>query len=419
MNKKSLLFGVGALLLLLSSCSSESKLEGYNFTGKGFFGKLPMAQATKLATLREIGEEINSDNSSFPTWEEQRKMGREEAQKKMQEAMKEASDRIDKLNDKYLHCLDDMSKDLAADTARLVGMKNLALENKTKCDFKLTKVELGVNVVHEAGKGIILSFNIPNNIESLPEGTAHFALLDKNDKFLYGGTLWLERNYATCELRIPYPYMERDAATIMKDCLNEEKFAKMMADLQRDDSIAKILIVDADQYLDYNPKMTIDGIGPIVFGADMQTLPKAYNDLYCQYEDMMAMDFLAYSFEDVHGTSLFTVTGDNAGKIDEIEVESPYIPLKLGDKVLRTGEKLRDVLAKFGKQLTWTYDAESLHAVGAMENGRVTIRLIEDVFTPEGQSKLQKMANGAKEEIVPEDINPLEVLNYYQIHAKK
>ena len=69
--------------------------------------------------------------------------------------------------------------------------------------------------------------------------------------------------------------------------------------------------------------------------------------------------------------------------------------------------------------MTWTYDEESLNAVGAMENGRVTIKLIIDVFTPAGQAKVQKLVKGAKVEIVPADINPSEILNYYQIHSKK
>lgn len=418
MNKKSFLFGVGALLLLLSSCSSENKLEGYNFTGKGVLGKLPMAQATKLATLREIGEKINNDDTRFPTFEEQKKMGREEAKKKMQEMMEYSLKFLKEQEDNYSHCLDDMNKDLAADTARLIGMKDLAWENKTKCDFKLTKVELGANPFNYRDQSITLRFNMPDNIESLPDGLPRFALLDKNDKFMYGGILRLTHADGTCDLELRYSYMELGMSELLNDCMDEKKFPKMMADLQRDDSIAKILIVDADQYLEYDPKMTIDGMGPIVFGADMQTLPKAYKDLYSSYEDMMAMDCLVYSFNDSFERTLFTAIGDNSGKIDEIEVESQYIPLKLGDKVLRTGEKVRDVIAKFGKQMTWTYDEMSLNAIGAMENGRVTIKLIENLFTPEGQAKLQKIASGAKVEIVPSDINPLETLDFYQIHAK-
>lgn len=48
MNKKSFLFGVGALLLLLSSCSSENKLEGYNFTGKGVLGKFAYGTSNQV-----------------------------------------------------------------------------------------------------------------------------------------------------------------------------------------------------------------------------------------------------------------------------------------------------------------------------------------------------------------------------------
>lgn len=413
MNKKNIIFGVGAMLLLLASCSGEKTLEGYNFNGEGFLGKLPMAQATKLVTLREIGEELKSDNHPDVNLRELSKMDEDERNKKIQEVR----DYLQKQDDKYNHCLDDLRKDLAADTARLVGMKDLLWENKTKCNFKLVKVELGGDAVHNNSQGVTLCFNTTDNVDVLPDGGLHYALLDNKGKFMSGGDLWFKHD--VYELGLGYSFMEKGMQSLMQECLNESKFSEMMSALQKSDSIVKILIVDSEQYLDYEPKMTIDGMGPVVFGADMKTLPASYNGLYNKYEDMMAMDCLVYSFEDIYGTSLFTAIGDNEGKIDEIEVESQYYPLKLGDKVLRTCDKLRDVIAKFGKQMTWTYDEESLNAVGAMENGRVTIKLIIDVFTPAGQAKVQKLVKGAKVEIVPADINPSEILNYYQIHSKK
>ena len=51
MNKKNIIFGVGAMLLLLASCSGEKTLEGYNFNGEGFLGKLPMAQALQRRAI--------------------------------------------------------------------------------------------------------------------------------------------------------------------------------------------------------------------------------------------------------------------------------------------------------------------------------------------------------------------------------
>lgn len=144
------------MLLLLASCSGEKTLEGYNFNGEGFLGKLPMAQATKLVTLREIGEELKSDNHPDVNLRELSKMDEDERDKKIQEVR----DYLQKQDDKYNHCLDDLRKDLAADTARLVGMKDLLWENKTKCNFKLVKVELGGDAFIIIAK-VLLCVSIP------------------------------------------------------------------------------------------------------------------------------------------------------------------------------------------------------------------------------------------------------------------
>lgn len=90
-----------------------------------------MGQAVRLATARDICVDIQNDNTQLSG-----KMTKEDIEK--------IHNLITKMEERYQHCTDDLLEDLAADSARLLSMKDVAWENKTSSNVKLAKIQLGV-----------------------------------------------------------------------------------------------------------------------------------------------------------------------------------------------------------------------------------------------------------------------------------
>ena len=157
---KKILFNLclGVMAILLASCGSSGSavLDGYDFSCDGILGKIPMGQAVRLATARDICVDIQNDNTQLSG-----KMTKEDIEK--------IHNLITKMEERYQHCADDLLEDLAADSARLLSMKDVAWENKTSCNVKLAKIQLGVK--HSYGKSHDIAFVFeanPEEVKKLP-----------------------------------------------------------------------------------------------------------------------------------------------------------------------------------------------------------------------------------------------------------
>lgn len=168
---KKILFNLclGVMAILLASCGSSGSavLDGYDFSCDGILGKIPMGQAVRLATAREIYEDLQNDNTKLSG-----KMTKEDIEK--------IHDVATKMEERFQHCADDLLEDLAADSARLLSMKDVAWENKTSCNVKLAKIQLGVEVSYRHSNDIAFIFEAnPEEVKKLPQNILHYVLVDK------------------------------------------------------------------------------------------------------------------------------------------------------------------------------------------------------------------------------------------------
>lgn len=66
---KKILFNLclGVMAILLASCGSSGSavLDGYDFSCDGILGKIPMGQAVRLATARDIYVDLQNDNTQL------------------------------------------------------------------------------------------------------------------------------------------------------------------------------------------------------------------------------------------------------------------------------------------------------------------------------------------------------------------
>lgn len=410
---KKILFNLclGVMAILLASCGSSGSavLDGYDFSCDGILGKIPMGQAVRLATAREIYEDLQNDNTKLSG-----KMTKEDIEK--------IHDVATKMEERFQHCADDLLEDLAADSARLLSMKDVAWENKTSCNVKLAKIQLGVEVSYRHSNDIVFIFEAnPEEVKKLPQNILHYVLVDKQGKAISHGSLKEQQTPGLYEKTIMMDHVMLNMGGMLEVCDSEEKYQMRMNYCLMLDSINKILILDDNQILDYRPSFTITGIGPVQLGADLNTLPKSLQDVYNNCYDMQAPDGdKYYAFDSSTGAAMFTAIGSPDGKIKCIEVGSYVFPVKFGNVVLRVEDPYCKIVEQYGKSISWSYNPETLSATASFENGKVTFEVFGDFFTDSGTAKLQQLQNGAKNVVfVPSDFNPDEQLQYYRIQAGK
>lgn len=411
---KKILFNLclGVMAILLASCGSSGSavLDGYDFSCDGILGKIPMGQAVRLTTARDICVDIQNDNTQLSG-----KMTKEDIEK--------IHNLITKMEERYQHCTDDLLEDLAADSARLLSMKDVAWENKTSSNVKLAKIQLGVkkySYLQSHDIAFVFEAN-PEEVKKLPQNILHYAAVDKQGKAISHGSLKEQQTPGSYEMTIMMDHVMLDMEGMLKACNSEDKYKMMMNFCLELDSIDKVLILDDNQILDYRPSFTITGIGPVQLGADLNTLPKSLQDVYNNCYDMQAPDGdKYYAFDSSTGATMFTAIGSPDGKIKCIEVGSYVFPVKFGNVVLRVEDPYCKIVEQYGKSISWSYNPETLSATASFEHGKVTFEVFGDFFTDSGTAKLQQLQNGAKNVVfVPSDFNPDEQLQYYRIQAGK
>lgn len=420
MNKKVFNFSMGAALLLLASCGSSGNavLEGYDFTGKGVLGKIPMGKAIQIATAREICYDFEAEGSKISN-----KKITEISKEEYMELGKKVNEMAQKEEDKFNHCLDDIQDDLKADSARLQAMKDINWEDKTNCGFKLNGVQLveNENSQYLERHDILLMFGVnEERVKQLPSGSPYYVFLDKNGKMLIGeGMEWGNGNLY--KVRFKLDPVTKDLSKLMTLASSAETYHDAMSHCLYLDSISKILILDADEMLDYKPAMTITGVGPVQLGADLTKLPKSLPGIYDKCYDVQAPEAdKYYSFETNKDEALFTAVGTPEGKIKYIEVATALLPIKFGNVVLRVDEPFSKIVGKYGKQISWSYNPETMSAIASFEAGKVTFEVFGDFFTETGTQKFLQLQNGAKNvSLVASDINPEEKLQYYKVQPAK
>lgn len=420
MNKKVFNFSMGAALLLLASCGSSGNavLEGYDFTGKGVLGKIPMGKAIQIATAREICYDFEAEGSKISN-----KKITEISKEEYMELGKKVNEMAQKEEDKFNHCLDDIQDDLKADSARLQAMKDINWEDKTNCGFKLNGVQLVENENSQflERHDILLMFEVnEERVKQLPTGSPYYVFLDKNDKMLIGeGMEWGNGNLY--KVRFKLDPVTKDLSKLMTLASSAETYHDAMSHCLYLDSISKILILDADEMLDYKPAMTITGVGPVQLGADLTKLPKSLPGIYDKCYDVQAPEAdKYYSFETNKDEALFTAVGTPEGKIKYIEVATALLPIKFDNVVLRVDEPFSKIVGKYGKQISWSYNPETMSAIASFEAGKVTFEVFGDFFTETGTQKFLQLQNGAKNvSLVASDINPEEKLQYYKVQPAK
>lgn len=311
---KKILFNLclGVMTILMASCGSSGSavLDGYDFSCDGILGKIPMGQAVRLATARDICVDIQNDNTQLSG-----KMTKEDIEK--------IHNLITKMEERYQHCTDDLLEDLAADSARLLSMKDVAWENKTSSNVKLAKIQLGVKKYsYFQSHDIAFVFEAnPEEVKKLPQNILHYAVVDKQGKAISHGSLKEQQTPGSYEMTIMMDHVMLDMEGMLKACNSEDKYKMMMNFCLELDSIDKVLILDDNQILDYRPSFTITGIGPVQLGADLNTLPKSLQDVYNNCYDMQAPDGdKYYAFDSSTGATMFTAIGSPDGKIKCIEV---------------------------------------------------------------------------------------------------
>ena len=420
MNKKVFNFSMGAVLLLLASCGSSGSavLEGYDFTGKGVLGKIPMGKAIQIATAREICYDFEAEGSKLSN-----KKITEISKEEYMELGKKVNEMAQKEEDKFNHCLDDIQDDLKADSARLQAMKDINWEDKTNCGFKLNGVQMVENENSQflERHDILLMFEVnEERVKQLPTGSPYYVFLDKNDKMLLGeGMEWGNGNLY--KVRFKLDPVTQDLSKLMTLASSAETYHDAMSHCLYLDSISKILILDADEMLDYKPAMTITGVGPVQLGADLTKLPKSLPGIYDKCYDVQAPEAdKYYSFETNKDEALFTAVGTPEGKIKYIEVATALLPIKFGNVVLRIDEPFCKIVGKYGKQISWSYNPETMSAVASLEGGKVTFEVFGDFFTETGTQKFLQLQNGAKNvTLTASDINLDEKLQYYKVQPAK
>ena len=212
---KKILFNLclGVMAILLASCGSSGSavLDGYDFSCDGILGKIPMGQAVRLATARDICVDIQNDNTQLSG-----KMTKEDIEK--------IHNLITKMEERYQHCADDLLEDLAADSARLLSMKDVAWENKTSCNVKLAKIQLGVK--HSYGKSHDIAFVFeanPEEVKKLPQNILHYAVVDKQGKAISHGSLKEQQTPGSYEMTIMMDHVMLDMEGMLKACNSEDK----------------------------------------------------------------------------------------------------------------------------------------------------------------------------------------------------
>lgn len=208
---KKILFNLclGVMAILLASCGSSGSavLDGYDFSCDGILGKIPMGQAVRLATAREIYEDLQNDNTQLSG-----KMTKEDIEK--------IHNLITKMEERYQHCADDLLEDLAADSARLLSMKDVAWENKTSCNVKLAKIQLGVkkySYLQSHDIAFVFEAN-PEEVQKLPQNILHYVVVDKQGKAINSGNLKEQQTPGSYEMTIMMDHvmldMEGDAESL-------------------------------------------------------------------------------------------------------------------------------------------------------------------------------------------------------------
>lgn len=419
MNKKvfNLCLG-GAFMLLMASCGSSNSavLEGYDFSGDGVLGKIPMGKAIQIATAREIGYDIQAEGSKF-TNKNITEMSKEE----YMELGKKVNEMAQKGEEKFNHCLDDIQDDLKADSARLQAMKDISWEDKTNCGFKLNEVQLLDKSLSWDRHDIMLLFEVnEDKVKELSTGTPYYVFLDNDGKMLFNSSMeWGNGN--TYKIRFKLDPVTKELSKLMDLASSADTYHNTMTHCLYLDSISKILILDADALLDYKPAMTITGVGPVQLGADLTKLPKSLPDVYDKCYDLQAPEAdKYYSFETSKDEALFTAVGTPDGKIKYIEVSTELLPIKFKNVVLRIGDSYSKIVGKYGKQISWTYNPETMSAKASFEGGKVTFEVFADFFSGSGSTKFAQLQNGAKNiTFGASDFNSAENLQYYKIQAAK
>lgn len=354
MNKKVIsLCLAGVFTLLMASCGSSGSalLEGYDFSGDGILGKIPMGKAIQIATAREICYDLQEQENKL-TDKKITEMSKEE----YMELGKKANELAQKADEKYNHCLDDVQDDLKADSARLLALKGISWEDKTNCGFQLKEVQLVEQHKTYLDTPNIVFFYEANDtkVKALPLHTAYYVFLDKTGKMLLHNNMQV-----VGENRYKFDFGLDISTKKWNDLItlasSAEKYHLAMTHCLRLDSISKVLIVDADAMLDYISKMTLTGVGPVQLGADLKNLPQSLEGVYDKYYGEQAPDGdNYYQFETRLGTSMFTAIGTPEGKIKCIEVCTELLPIKFGNIVLRVEDPYSKIIERYNKQISWS-----------------------------------------------------------------
>lgn len=401
-------FLMGVIGTLVISCSGGKNVDG--FTGDGLLGDIPKARAITLATINDLAVEMSSDESLQVDLKNPRKDA---------PGFIEKMDRVNKkfreVEEKYEVGLDDdMKQNLLEDMNRLSSGKDFPLLNKT--GLKLYKYDVTASV--DTAKAEYGYLTIQFDMEQMPKKVFYkelsYVLKTKDDKVLQITPIFKDK------ITIGKGHIVKDLLHGMTICRDTEEYANTLKYLHMLDSVAKVEIVTKAQSLEYKPAITLQGVEPIVLGANMTKLPQRVDGVYANCYDLMANDGnMYYQFDDLNGHSLFIAQGTNDGKITDIEVDYYGFPLAINGKVLQTQVPLCYIAESFGKDIRWTYEEDNFALLASISDGKVTFRIGDNTLSERGKAKLETLKQGKYDVVFSyDDFLPDEELESFEIHKK-
>lgn len=393
MKKVMLNLCLGAMALLMASCGSggSAVLDGYDFSGDGILGKIPMGLAIQYGTMLEVNQELEKKFED--------KIGQKSLLQMDKGDVEKFRQMLNEAQEKFSHCLDDMQDDLKADSARLLALKGINWENKTAANIKLAEVRFGdKDKVYglEKNRDILILFDATKDkVAALPNGRLHFLVFDKKGKQV-SERFWHSAGKVDLQ-GVVFHTSSLAESRNLKGCKTKEEFEKAVDYCMSLDSIDKILLLDDDQILDYRSStMSLTGVGPIRIGMDMDSIPERVKDIYTTRTEIINPEAEIYSFGYGEDYTYFTGIGGPDGKLKSIEVENECIPLKVGDMVLRVGDTYSKIVEKYGKKISWSYNPDNMEIKASLEGGKVTFDIYHSNFSAAGLAKYEQMENGAK-----------------------
>lgn len=378
----------------MASCGgggSSAVLDGYDFSGDGILGKIPMGLAIQYGTMLEVNQELEKKFEDKIGNKSLLQMDKGDAEKFRQ--------MLNEAQEKFSHCLDDMQDDLKADSARLLALKGINWENKTAANIKLAEVRFGdKDNVHglEKNRDILILFDATKDkVAALPNGRLHFLVFDKKGNQV-SERFWHSAGKVDLQ-GVVFHTSSLAESRNLNGCKTEEKFEKAVGECMSLDSIDKILLLDDDQILDYRSStMSLTGVGPVRIGMNMDSIPERVKGIYTTRTEIINPEAEIYSFGYGEDYTYFTGIGGPDGKLKSIEVENECIPLKVGDMVLRVGDTYSKIVQKYGKKISWSYNPDNMEIKASLEGGKVTFDIYHSNFSATGLAKYEQMENGAK-----------------------